>query len=308
MKTLRIYFADFWKGFNPENNFITTKVNEGNYIIDENPDFLFYSSQGNKHKNFKNCIKIYFTGENDVPDFNSCDYAISFHPIDFGDRHLRFPLYLLYGDYYERIKETKQILPDLAKRKFCNFVYSNSKLADPFRELFFRELSKYKKIDSGGRLLNNIGGPVADKMSFIQEYKFTIAFENSSVNGYTTEKIIEPMRVNSMPVYWGNPQVDLDFNKESFVWVKEKSKIKEIIDYIVFLDENEEEYLSKLSLPWLTTEQTQKNWDNDFSSFIRNILSQSPQEAKRTSDYGYTKLIRDREISLVKKLFSLFKR
>lgn len=308
MQTIKVYFTDFWKGFDPNNNFITDKISGINIVVDPNPDFLFYSSHGNEHLKFSNCIKIYFTGENDVPDFNYCDYGISFHPINFGDRHLRFPLYLLYGDYYERIKKNHPVLPEWTDRKFCNFVYSNSTLADPFRESFFHELSKYKTIDSGGRFLNNIGKPVADKISFIQEYKFTIAFENSSINGYTTEKIIEPMRVNSMPIYWGNPQVDLDFNEESFVWIKDKSKIREIIDYIVFLDENDKEYINKLSLPWLTREQTQKNWDEIFSFFITNIISQTPQEATRITNYGYAQLIRNKETSLIKRLSTIFKR
>ena len=38
----------------------------------------------------------------------------------------------------------------------------------------------------------------------------TIAFENSSFPGYTTEKIFEPMLEGSIPIYWGNPRVDED--------------------------------------------------------------------------------------------------
>ena len=39
-------------------------------------------------------------------------------------------------------------------------MYSNNINSDPVRDLFFRQLSKYRKVDSGGRHLNNIGGPV----------------------------------------------------------------------------------------------------------------------------------------------------
>ena len=41
---------------------------------------------------------------------------------------------------------------------------------------------------------------------------FTIAFKNDSYPGYTTEKIYEPMYVNSLPIYSGNPLVYRDFN------------------------------------------------------------------------------------------------
>lgn len=306
---VKIFFSDFWEGFNNTDNFIFNNLKRirEDIVFDSNPDFLFYSSQGSKYTSFKNCVRVYYTGENDVPNFNNCDYAMSFHPIDFGDRHLRFPLYLLYDNCFEQIRREKNVSLELANRKFCNFVYSNSKLADPFREYFFHELSKYKKIDSGGRLLNNVGTLVADKKSFIQNYKFTIAFENSSVKGYTTEKIIEPMVMNSMPIYWGNPQVNLDFNEDSFIWIKEKSKIKEMIDYIVFLDENADEYLNKLSLPWLTQEQAQKDWIQELTSFLDNIVSQSPLLAKRTTDYGYVRLVRSKDATLPQRFFSFFK-
>ena len=42
-----------------------------------------------------------YTGENQVPDFNICDYAIGFHYIDFQDRYIRFPLYHFYQQDYE---------------------------------------------------------------------------------------------------------------------------------------------------------------------------------------------------------------
>ncbi len=59
------------------------------------------------------------------------------------------------------------------------------------RNNFFLKISKYKKVDSGGLALNNIGYIVKNKLEFIKDYKFTIAFENSSYSGYTTEKITD---------------------------------------------------------------------------------------------------------------------
>ena len=54
-------------------------------------------------------------------------------------------------------------------------------------------------------------------MDFIKDYKFVISFENSSYPGYTTQKLIEPMLVNSSPIYWGNKSVGKDFNTKSFI-------------------------------------------------------------------------------------------
>ena len=66
-------------------------------------------------------------------------------------------------------------------QKFCSMVVSNAQVSNPIRERFFRLLSEYKQVDSGGRLWNNVGGPVADKQKFISGCKFNIAFENSAV-------------------------------------------------------------------------------------------------------------------------------
>ena len=160
----------------------------------DNPDYLFYSVFGYEHLKY-DCISIFITGENFSPDFNVCDYAMGFDHISFEDRYLRVPLYLFY-DYADGVSERVSLTEDdiRSKCKFCNFVYSNSKNASPIREEFFHKLSAYKTVDSGGRFLNNIGGPVEDKDEFQKQYKFSIAFENSSTSGYTTEKLFEALK------------------------------------------------------------------------------------------------------------------
>ncbi|MBQ4162539.1 MAG: glycosyltransferase [Parabacteroides sp.] len=290
MKKIRIYFTDFWKDLDMNDNFITKffKNNKIDFEICSSPDYLFCSSFGNEHLKYKDCVKIYFTGENNVPDFNLFDYALSFHPLFLGDRHLRFPLYLLYKGYDQLTN--KQIDKEtVLNRKFCNFVYSNASWADPIRDQFFHELSKYKPIDSGGRHLNNIGRPVPDKMVFIKDYKFTIAFENSSLPGYTTEKIMEPMIVNSIPIYWGNPDVGKDFNEKSFVHIKDKATMDLVIEEIIRLDSDDDYYLEKLSEPWLLSGCTYKDWFSSLDAFLFHIIEQPLEEAKRCTEYGYVK-------------------
>lgn len=299
MKSLEIDFVDFWKGFNRYDNFITQRLSKYYEIeISKNPDYVFYSTFGFKHLGYKNAIKIYYTGENDVPDFNFCDYAIGFQPIIFDDRYLRFPLYLLYNSYYEL--KRKKIEESLLNRKFCNFIYSNSMYSTPLREQFFLQLSKYKKVDSGGRLLNNIGGPVEDKLNFIKDYKFTIAFENSSISGYTTEKLLEPMAANSLPIYWGNPNVYLDFNPDSFLNIQDFPSFAEAIDEIIRLDTDDKAYLHKLSIPWQTIEQSSKNWEDEISSFLCNIFDQSKTNAIRRTNYGYAVMKKYKEARFAK--------
>ena len=79
------------------------------------------------------------------------------------------------------------------------------------------KLSKYKRVDSGGRHLNNIGGPVDDKLEFQKDYKFSIAFENSAFPGYLTEKLPEAVIAQTLPIYWGDKLVHRDFNTARFL-------------------------------------------------------------------------------------------
>ncbi|WP_416171499.1 glycosyltransferase family 10 domain-containing protein [Algoriphagus boritolerans] len=75
-------------------------------------------------------------------------------------------------------------------KKFCCFLASNERAKE--RIEFFKKLSQYKQVDSGGIVHNNLGFRVSDKMKFIKDYKFIVAFENSSYPGYITEKIWHP--------------------------------------------------------------------------------------------------------------------
>ena len=81
--------------------------------------------------------------------------------------------------------------------------------------VFFDKLSTYKQVSSGGRFRNNIGGAVADKKAFQADHKFAIAFENTSYDGYCTEKLMEAFAAGTIPIYWGDPNVAKDFNPES---------------------------------------------------------------------------------------------
>jgi hypothetical protein len=115
------------------------------------------------------------------------------------------------------LDKPKVIDSSYANRKFCNFLVSNGNCLE--RNNFFNKLSKYKKVDSGGQFMNNLGYIVKDKREFQSGYKFSIAYENNAYRpqqiGYTTEKIMEPMTVNSIPIYWGNPKIDLEFKEKS---------------------------------------------------------------------------------------------
>ncbi len=258
---LRLAFTDFWEGFdcNPTGKScfdnVLYKILSERFDIDisDDPDFLIYSVFGSQHKHYT-CPKVFYTAENVRPDFNECQYAITFDYLD-DARHLRFPLsaVTLYEwgilDDFAISIDCERIRAE--KTRFCNFLFSNANARE--RNTLFQKLSKYKRVDSGGRALNNLGYYVEDKMNFLSQYKFTIAFENSEYSGYTTEKLVHPKLVNSIPIYWGNPDVHKDWNTHAFINAYEFPNMKQLIEFIQEVDRNDNLYFNLLRQPHFTT-------------------------------------------------------
>ena|ERR1035437_5673896 len=143
--------------------------------------------------------------------------------------------------------------------------------------IFLLNCLNTKKVDSGGRWLNNLGYAVTDKRKFQSEYKFSIAFENNAYRpqhpGYTTEKITQPMTVNSIPIYWGNPAINLEFNTDSFINFYNFKNVDEMINYIIELDKNDDKYLKLLKQPWFVDNQIpDSNKIANIKSFLYKIF------------------------------------
>lgn len=290
-RTIKIKFVDFWKTFSPE-DFIITKILKTKYDVQitENADYVFFSSFGLQHLDTPDqCIKIFYTGEDECPDFNLCDYAISFEWLNFGDRHLRVPLYNMMSSYIDKtlLMERKHEMNNInEKTSFCSFVVSNSS-GNPIRKELFDIISAYKKVDSGGKYLNNIGGPIKDKLAFDKMHKFVIACENGSHIGYTTEKIVEAFAAQTIPIYWGDPNITKIFNPKAFINVSDYPSIEEVVERIKQIDQDDDLYAKILKEPALqSSDFSQDNQIKKISDFLDNIISQ-PLDIARRHNRGF---------------------
>jgi len=215
-------------------------------------------------------IKIFQGSEHVKPRMDECDWAFSsdFEEDIKNPRHMRLPTYV-FNDFQFGKKATPPKIRKVnfnkikkEKSKFCNFIYSQEVL---LRNDFFKKLSKYKKIDSPGRCMNNmlpIGNHnsskksrmfkdwIGEKLDFIKRYKFTIAFENASIPGWSTEKLTHPMLVNSIPIYFGNKSVSKEFNSKSFININDFKNINEMIKHIIEVDNDNKLYRKYLEEPF----------------------------------------------------------
>lgn len=288
-RTIKIDFKDYWGSFKDElDDCLIMQLLRKHYnvVVCDDADYVFFSTMGESHWGVDDkCVKIYQTGENLVPDFNACDYAIGFEWMDYEDRYIRFPTYLFYEYDLLHKMEHKHELPedwDLHKEKpdFCSFVVSNHR--NPKRNFVFQELCKYKKVDSGGRYLNNIGGPVKDKFAFESSHKFSLCFENGAHNGYTTEKLVQALAARTVPIYWGDPMVGKVFNPKAFIDAYSYPSLEDVVKRVQELEADEEQYMAMLREPALLP--TSSSIDEEIAKFeewLINIFEQPLEKAYR---------------------------
>jgi hypothetical protein len=253
---IKVMFTDMYRSFDihqAEQSFEWRMISKHWHpVLSDDPDFLFYSCFGKEHLKY-DCIRIFYTPENIRPRFDRCDFAFSYD-LPITERNYRLPIYRRWPEYKDlfRPRDPEKIVAQ--KRQFCGFMVSNPHAVE--RIDFFNRLSKYKKVDSGGGYLNNIGYRVErgsqNKLDWMRNYKFSITFENSSYPGYTTEKLMHALITDTIPIYWGNPLASLDFNPKAFINCHDYPSFDDVVELVREIDQNDSLYMEYLSQPYLT--------------------------------------------------------
>jgi hypothetical protein len=284
-----ILFCDMCDSFQPDYNFFTLMLNEAGKKMTPPrtvkgvatcpsgtvPDLIIFSVFGDTWKNYPGIPKVHFTGENTTyilhPDvklnlaFENCDMT--------DESYLRFPLWIMEINWFcadnERLVNTKTIPLELctrtsettlkSRKRFCSFVVSNPR--NPVRNNAFHTLNQYKPVDSGGRLFNNIGTELAAglgggggeliKTKFMMNYKFAITYENQSNAGYCTEKYLHAKAAGTVPIYWGDPEFQRDFDPAGCIDARKFRTPEELIEAVRAVDTDDSLWAAKAAVPAL---------------------------------------------------------
>jgi hypothetical protein len=202
-----------------------------------------------------NTIYVQFSGESTYHDPSMFD--INFIPVNNEEQPntIIYPFAAHWSLTYKinmEILIEKRILDYSKKTHFCLFAVSNGSCVQ--RNNFFTELSKYKKVDSCGRFMNNTGENCPDGHAssqyhnYIKKYKFMICFENVSQPNYFTEKLINAYYNETIPIYWGCPNIDHYVNMSSILYLQPnftEQDVNNLIKEITYLDENDDAYKKK---------------------------------------------------------------
>lgn len=266
-RVVKLALENFWEGFSLSNfiayfPFLTDKYR---FMEDPyDPDFVIRSSfisDGEVLRTIRTMSELprevraptlFFTGENIVPDFTCCDYAISFCRNLADSRHIRIPLWVprIYEiGWAPRDLLSENLVRHSTQPNFCNFVYSNP-VAE--RERLFRLVSTRKRVDAPGRSMQNmeaLGSSFWDKFRFMRDYRFSIAAENVRSEGYCTEKLMEAFLAGGIPVYAGDPGVACEFNLGAFLEIDACGGYGRLADAVLEAEANPRRRLSMVSEP-----------------------------------------------------------
>lgn len=117
------------------------------------------------------------------------------------------------------------------------------------RVKYYKELSKHIKITTFGRGFE--GYHYGDTLSTIASCKFYLSFENSIYQDYITEKLYNPLAVGTVPIVLGTLRENYEklVLGDSFIHVDDFASPKELADYLLLLDSNDDLYLKYFQWP-----------------------------------------------------------
>ena len=273
-----LFFNNIFKLCKFKNFELTKDINKANILFES----LFGKSLINQKKWD---LTIFYSGEPFTTN-NKYDVYLDSEFNNFDKKIINIPLciYYIFNKKCFDILSNSFKLRDINKLppKFCCFIVSNPKSS--VRNKVFLELNKYKKVDSFGSYNNNMGKKLSinywsnDFINFLSEYKFALYFENTKKGTYITEKIVNPLLANIIPLYWGSNHIEKIFNINSFLYLKneDNESIKNFIDLIIKLDNNNDEYLKIVNNRKMTIENIEyykKNYcENNIANNINLII------------------------------------
>ncbi len=261
--SLSLSFHNFWRHFVPQTSFFFRALQQS-FDVTLAPigrDLQISSVFGNEQLPVVDGIRplrVWWTGEEKVPQSQIFDLYFGFRPkiAILGRRWHRFPLWITDIDWWDEKspRHYSNLLapPVPAKRsRFCNFIFSSE---PSIRTEFFFRLNEARPVDSVGRLLNNREWRPPDragKLAVLRDSTFTIAFENQMSPGYVTEKLLEPLLVGSIPIYWGAAEAKDDFNREAFIHAEDFDDFDSLIKRILRIANSPDEIAALSTAPRL---------------------------------------------------------
>ncbi len=212
-------------------------------------DMLIGSASATNKKQWKHTYL--FSGESSLK-CNKQNYTC----VLWGERNhknvVNVPLFIpyIYTNNFVKTLETTKEIKTIPKQDVC-VIISNPRGNE--RTEFLNKLEKHFNVCYAGGYKNNIGGALSPQYNsteyhdFVNQFKFIISMENSREDTYITEKLINGLLSNIIPVYWGSNKVHDYINKDRFLNLENINNANDIIIRMKQLRENPSEWLKMVN-------------------------------------------------------------
>ena len=242
---------------------ITYDLNKANVLLEAN----YPNEHIHNYKIWK--YKINFIGEPCLPKHECYDVVLT--SVNNIKNVVDLPLCVAYihcNNFSPFLLNRPKIIT--VPNDFCTFIVSNPKCE--IRNKIFQKLNLYKKVNSMGDYANNVGYKITypywsqDYFNVLKRHKFMICFENTKMETYSTEKIVNPYLSGTIPIYWGSNNVKNIFNPDSMLFLEDESEesINKLIEQIIELDNDDKKYLEFINRPTFTEENI-KFWSENYT-------------------------------------------
>ena len=200
------------------------------------------------------------------------------------------------------------------KSKMISVITSNKSFTEGHRKrlVFVRKLKEHfgDQMDLFGRGINDF----EDKWEVIAPYKYSIAIENDFCEDWVTEKFFDCIYANTLPFYYGCPNLEATVDKKSFIRIDLNDfdatvkVIEEALENQAFEKRSkaiEEQKLKSLYtdqfFPWLAAILGEQN-DNAAKKKITLILNEPEMSINEQIKSKLRRVKKSRPVKKIKKL------
>ncbi len=212
----------------PENISLTTEGDFDYFVSFNYPTDTRWLFSVGRSKCF--CFTMEPSTSQHIKNIEFDDFNKVFHHTKTHDNVIETATMVLY-----HMTEDKSYFNNIKKSKKLSFVVSNlrgSQMYDFRTSLAEKMLETDVDFDMFGYGWNicdsRYKGPMASKSIGLVDYEYSIAIENSIEKNYSTEKISDCFVCDTIPIYYGCPNIDDIYDTRSFVSLDISNPIEHI--------------------------------------------------------------------------------
>jgi hypothetical protein len=172
-------------------------------------------------------------------------------------------------------------------KKLCTFVGANKSsliegelYSERRRAILFFQENHSEEFDFYGKSWDGSGftaykGAIDNKLEILSQYKFSICYENSSLNGWISEKIFDSFFAGCVPIYLGAPNITDYIPANTFIDRRHFSDYARLYDFINSIGEGEyNEHLNNIE-GFLKSDSFKKFTRKSFAQNLARVITEN---------------------------------